>query len=93
MKKNPEYLPSPEAYVKHLVTYCKYLDYMEGMFNAGKEKKHVLDGVINLHRPASYWQEQQAKAKAAAQVPPTSSNATPAVSSSPQVELSGSTPA
>lgn len=65
MKKNPEWLPSPDAYVQHLVAYCKYLDYMEGMFKAGKEKKHVLEGVINLHRPASYWKEQQAKAKAA----------------------------
>jgi hypothetical protein len=73
MKKNPEFLPSQQTYVQHLVTYCKYLDYMEEMFNAGKEKKHVLDGVINLHRPASYWQEQQTKAKtaAAAQAPAT----------------------
>lgn len=59
-KKNPEYLPSPQAYSKHLVTYCKYLDYMEGMFKAGKEKKHVLEGVKNLHRPASHWQAKAA---------------------------------
>jgi hypothetical protein len=55
-KNNPENLPSPEAYSKHLVTYCKYLDYMHGMFKAGKEKKHVLEGIKNLHRPASHWQ-------------------------------------
>jgi hypothetical protein len=48
-------LPSPEIYCKHLATYCKYLDYMHGMFKAGKGKKDVLDGVISLHRPASHW--------------------------------------
>lgn len=61
MRKNPEFLPSAEAYTKHLLTYCKYLDYMEGMLRAGKEKKHVLEGVKNLHRPATHWQASQAK--------------------------------
>lgn len=62
MKKNPEYLASAQFHTQHLVTYCKYLDYMEGMFKARKDKKHVLEGVKNLHRPASYWQVQQGKA-------------------------------
>ena len=61
-KKNPEYLPSPDAYTKHLVTYCRYLTYMHEMFKAGKDRKHVLEGVRNLHQPASHWQVQQAKA-------------------------------
>jgi hypothetical protein len=58
--KHPEQLPSAEAYRKHLVAYCKYLDYMHNMFKAGKEKKHVLDGVKNLHRPTSHWQAKAA---------------------------------
>jgi len=63
--RNPEYLAPdfPEKYFKHLTTYCKYLDYMHGMFKAGKEKKDVLGGIINLHRPASYWNEQQRRLK------------------------------
>lgn len=32
-------MPSPEIYAKHLSIYCQYLDYMHGMFKAGKEKK------------------------------------------------------
>jgi hypothetical protein len=65
MARNPQYLPSdlPAKYHKHLTTYCKYLEYMHGMFKAGKDKKHVLSGVINLHRPASYWNEQQRQLK------------------------------
>lgn len=51
LARNPQNLPSPEKYCKHLATYCKYLDYMHGMFNAGKAKKDVLAGVTNLHRP------------------------------------------
>lgn len=60
--KNPQYRPSAEAYTKHLVTYCRYLEYMEKMFKAGKEKQHVLEGVKNLHKPDSHWKAQQAKA-------------------------------
>ena len=55
LARNPENLPSPDEYCKHLAAYCKYLDYMHGMFKAGKEKKDVLAGLINLHRPASHW--------------------------------------
>lgn len=52
-----------EQYHKHLTTYCDYLNYMKGMFEAGKPKEHVLEGVKSLHKPASYWREQQEKAK------------------------------
>jgi hypothetical protein len=53
LSRNPENLPAPEKHQEHLQKYCAYLDYMHGMFTAGKEKKHVLAGVKNLHRPAS----------------------------------------
>ena len=58
--RHPEYLAPDflQKYFKHLTTYCKYLDYMHGMFKAGKNRKDVLSGVINLHRPAAYWNEQ-----------------------------------
>jgi len=53
--RNPQFLPSPEKYCSHLGKYCDYLNYMHEMFKAGKEKTHILQGVINLHRPASDW--------------------------------------
>lgn len=51
LSRNPENLPSPQKHREHLQNYCAYLDYMHGMFKAGKEKKHVLAGVKSLHRP------------------------------------------
>jgi hypothetical protein len=59
--KNPEYLGSdfPDRYCKHLNTYCNYLNYMSNMFKGGKPRDIVLAGVKNLHKPASYWAEQQ----------------------------------
>jgi hypothetical protein len=53
LSRNPENLPSPQKHRGHLQKYCAYLEYMHGMFMAGKEKKHVLTGLKNLHRPAS----------------------------------------
>lgn len=63
--QHPEHIPQNfiEQYHKHLTTYCDYLNYMKGMFDAGKPKEHVLEGVRSLHKPASYWKEQQEKAK------------------------------
>ena len=63
--RHPENLLSPDEYCKHLEKYCVYLKYMHDMFKAGKEKQHVLDGIINLHRPASYHQAKAAEAEAA----------------------------
>ncbi len=53
--RNREYIPSADAYRNYLTKYCDYLHYMHEMFKAGKDKKDVLAGVINLHKPASYW--------------------------------------
>lgn len=52
LERNPQNITSPERYRKHLTIYCDNLNYMHGMFKAGREKKHVLDGLISLHRPA-----------------------------------------
>ncbi len=70
LANHPEMLPAPDKYIEHLGKYCKYLDYMHQMFKGGKAKQDVLTGVINLHRPASYWQAQQVKAKMSATAPP-----------------------
>jgi hypothetical protein len=56
--RNPENLPAPDRYCKHLRTYCDYLNYMHQAFKAGKSKEDVLVGVKNLHRPASHWQSR-----------------------------------
>ena len=66
---HPEALPAPDKYMEHVGRYCTYLKYMHDMFKGGKSKQDVLDGVISLHKPASYWAEQQAKIKAAAATP------------------------
>jgi hypothetical protein len=55
LARNPEYqknIPRHLEYWKHL---CDYLNYMEGMFKAGRTKKDVLAGVRNLHKPRSAW--------------------------------------
>jgi hypothetical protein len=44
--------PSPEAYSRHLGNYCQQLDYIHGMFKAGKGKQEVLAGLIRLRRSA-----------------------------------------
>ena len=51
--RNPENLPPSVKHREHLQKYCAYLEYMHGMFKAGKDKKLVLAGIKNLHRPAS----------------------------------------
>lgn len=63
--QNPEHIGPNfiERYHKHLTQYCDFLKYMHGMFQDGKAKEHVLEGVRSLHKPASYWKEQQEKAR------------------------------
>jgi len=63
--QHPEHVPPDfiDQYHKHLTKYCEYLRYMHGMFQAKKLKEHVLEGMRSLHKPASYWREQQEKAR------------------------------
>ena len=65
--QNPEFTPNMAAYLKHVDDYCIRINYMREMFEGGKDKKTVLDAVMNLHRPKEYW-EQKAK-EAAAEAP------------------------
>jgi hypothetical protein len=61
--KHPEYMPDPALYVRHLTIYCDRLNYMRQMFEGGKTKEDVKQGVISMHRPASYWEDQARKAR------------------------------
>ncbi|PYU52720.1 MAG: hypothetical protein DMG48_05435 [Acidobacteria bacterium] len=58
--RNPACQTGFPKHIEHLQKYCNYLNYMEGMFNAGKPKEHVLQGVRNLHKPASAWKQETA---------------------------------
>jgi len=52
LSRNPQNVPSPERHGEHLQRYCAFLDYMHGMFKAGKTRPEVLAAVKQLHRPA-----------------------------------------
>jgi hypothetical protein len=52
LARDPQLVPSPDVYCRHLATYCNYLGYMHDMFKGGKDKKDVLVGVRNMHKPA-----------------------------------------
>ena len=58
--QNPEHTPDFAAYLKHLEIYCTRLEYMRRMFEGGKDKRTVMDALINLHMPKEY---RDAKAK------------------------------
>jgi hypothetical protein len=60
LSQNPEYLSFLPAYLKHIENYCIRIDYMRRMFEGGKDKKTVMEAMINIHRPKEYW-EQKAK--------------------------------
>ena len=64
--QNPQYRPNVQGYLQHLETYCARLNYMLQMFNGGKDKKTVLEAMVNLHRPASYWEQKSKEAREAA---------------------------
>jgi hypothetical protein len=51
---NPQHVPDPDRYTKHIQQYCQKLDYMLGMFNANKDRKDVLAGLQRLHTPGGF---------------------------------------
>jgi hypothetical protein len=63
LAQKPEDMKDVGKYYKHLDSICTKLNYMRGMFEGGKEKKHILAGVMNLHRPASYWNQKSKEAR------------------------------
>jgi hypothetical protein len=61
--RNPEYLAGvPDKLLKHHFTYVTYLDHARKLFEAGRDRKTVMQALVNMHRPMSYYVE---KAKAA----------------------------
>ncbi len=63
LAQKPEHIMDVGKYYKHLNSVCTKLNYIREMFEGGKEKKHVLGGVMNLHRPASYWDQKSKEAR------------------------------
>ena len=47
-----------QKHVRHWMRLCDFLNYMEGMFKAGKKREHVLAGVRNISRPFSQIQKE-----------------------------------
>jgi len=66
LARMPEHVMDVGKYYKHLDDFCTKLNYIRQIFEGGKEKRHVLGGVINLHRPASYWDQKGKEAREAA---------------------------
>jgi hypothetical protein len=54
--RSPDAQAQITKHVGHWKKLYPYLNYMEGMFTAGKSKSDVLVGVRNLHKPASAWE-------------------------------------
>ncbi len=63
----PEYLETYTSgrYFSHISVYCSYLNHIQKLFEAGRDKATVLGALINMHRPKTFW-EAQAKAQALA---------------------------
>jgi hypothetical protein len=65
---NPEYLEpyTSGRYFGHISVYCSYLNHLQKLFEAGRDKATCLEALINMHRPKTFW-EAQAKAQALAE--------------------------
>jgi hypothetical protein len=57
----PQLIPNVSGYLKHIDTYCKYIDHMRGLFEAGRDKETVRTTIVNMHRPLEHWQQQSQK--------------------------------
>jgi hypothetical protein len=65
LAKHPEYLEpyTSGRYFNHISVYLSYLNYLKQMFEGGKDKAAALSGLINMHRPKSFWEAQAKAAK------------------------------
>jgi hypothetical protein len=65
--QHPEYLEpyTSGRYFNHISVYCTYVGYLQKMFEGGKDKAAALSGLINMHRPKSFWEAQAKAAKRA----------------------------
>ncbi len=65
LAQHPEYLEpyTSGRYFNHISVYLSYLNYLKQMFEGGKDKAAALSGLINMHRPKSFWEAQAKAAK------------------------------
>lgn len=65
LAQHPEYLEAYTSgrYFNHISVYLSYLNYLKQMFEGGKDKAAALSGLINMHRPKSFWEAQAKAAK------------------------------
>lgn len=69
--RNPEYLTGvPEKLLKHHFTYVTYLDHARKLFEAGRDKKTVMEALIYMHRPMSYHGQKAEAGPAGRPAPP-----------------------
>jgi hypothetical protein len=57
--RNPQVKQTFFKYFDHVNRYWTYLNYIEGMFSAGKSRADVLLGVRNIHKPAAAWKNPE----------------------------------
>jgi hypothetical protein len=67
LNESSESLSFLPNYMKHVENYIIRINYMRQMFEGGKDKKTVMEGMINIHRPKEYWEEKAKELREAAE--------------------------
>lgn len=58
VKSKPEdWKPRIKKHVEHWQKYVEYLNHIELLFRAGRDKADVLQAIINMHRSIKRWEE------------------------------------
>lgn len=82
LNESPESLSFLPNYMKHVENYIIRINYMRQMFEGGKDKRAVMEGMINIHRPKAYWEEKARESREAAEKKQTASELGPSGSGS-----------
>jgi hypothetical protein len=67
--KPEEWQPRIKKHIEHWQKQVEYLNHIEGLFRAGREKADVLQAITNMHRSIKRW-EEVAREQAKNPVPP-----------------------
>jgi hypothetical protein len=62
--KSEEWQPRIKKHIEHWQKYVEYLNHIELLFRAGRDRVDVLQAIINMHRSIKRWEEiarEQAK--------------------------------
>jgi hypothetical protein len=54
-------ISSIQKHLSHWQRLCDYLNHIEGLFKAGRDKSVVLGALRNMHKPLSQWQKEAAE--------------------------------